>query len=278
MKTLSETAASRMGSSGGGFDVTTWALAQSGLVAGFAPDDLDWVARRARIRSLRAGTDVFTESEPCEGLWIVAAGHVRLYHSYAEGRQQVVGFLAAGSSLDLATAIDGGPYATSATAMDDSVLVFLTRESLGEIAARYPEVMRNAMWQLCMEVRRHDIASAVATQKDARGRIGCTLMQLARQHGVREGKVLRIDCRLTRQDMADRAGVRIETAIRVLSDLQRQGIIRTRAQVIEILEVTQLRRPAECDDCLFDCSVFSGTRAEDVRSAAVSARPAQGER
>lgn len=266
MKILTETATPKAASSGGDFEVARWALEQSGLVAGFAREDMDWVVRRVRVRSLAAGTDVFTESEPCEGLWIVAAGHVRLYHSFAEGRQQVVGFLAAGSSLDLATAIDGGPHATSATAMDDSVLVLVPRDALSEIATRYPEVMRNAMWQLCMEIRRHDIASAVASQKDARGRIGCTLLQLARQHGVREGNALRIDCRLTRQDVADRAGVRIETAIRVLSDLQRQGVIRTRAQVIEILDVMELQRPAECEDCLFDCSVFSSTsRRRTVR-------------
>ncbi len=241
-------------------DLIVKALLASGLVSGFDDEQIDWIARRSRARTFPTGTHVFVESEECKGLWLVAAGHIRLFHSFAEGRQQVVGFLAQGSSLDLATAIDGGKHSTSATAMDDAVLVLLPRLLLGEIAGRYPAVLRNAMWQLCLEIRKHDITSAVATQKDARGRISCTLLQLLKQHGRRNGQAMRIECKLTRQDVADRAGVRIETAIRVLSDMQRQGVIRTRAQVIEVLDVQELQRRPECDDCLFDCSVFSSER------------------
>ena len=144
MKILVEGSSARSGPYVGDSVILTAALRQSGLVSGFDEEQIDWIAHRTRPRTFAAGADVFVESEPCEGLWIVASGHVRLYHSFAEGRQQVVGFLAAGSSLDLASAIDGGNHSTSATAMDDSVLALLPRELLLEIADRYPAVLRNA--------------------------------------------------------------------------------------------------------------------------------------
>lgn len=246
----------------GDSEVIVEALRQSGLLAGFDEEQVEWIARRARACTFPAGTDVFVESEPCEGIWLVAVGHVRLYHSFSEGRQQIVGFLAQGSTLDLAPGIDGGNHSMSATAMDDAVLILLPREILSEIAERYPILLTNTMWQLCLEIRKGDIKSAVAAQKDARGRISCTLLQLVQQHGIQDHGVIRINCRLTRQDVADRAGVRIETAIRVLSDMQRQGVIRTQAQLIDVLDLEELQRPPACDDCLFDCSVFAAERRE----------------
>jgi CRP-like cAMP-binding protein len=110
---------------------------------------------------------------------------------------------------------------------------------------------------LCREVRQRDIVTAIGSLKDARGRIACCLLQLAREFGVREGQTIRIAYRLTRQDIADRAGVTIETAIRVLSEYQQQGIIRTQSQIIEILDVPRLQEPPQCGECQFDCSVFA---------------------
>ena len=84
---------------------------------------------------------------------------------------------------------------------------------------------------------------------------------MADQYGVRTGDGgVSIDYRLTRQDIADRSGVTLETSIRVLSDLQRRGLVRTRAQCIEILEVERLRTLGECGECELDCSVFAKPR------------------
>ncbi len=237
-------------------DVILSTLELAGILDGLSAEEIGWVADRATLRCMPSGSRIFVESEPCEGMWIVATGHVRSFHSFAEGRQQVVGFQSTGGCLDLAAAVDGRAHTVSCVAMDDCQLALIPREILGELGRQQPLLIRNAVNQLCVEIRRHDIASAIATQKDARGRVGCTLLRLAVQHGEQSDDGIRINWRLTRQDVADRAGVRIETAIRVLSDLQRQGILRTRAQIIEILEVEELERPAECGDCLFDCTVF----------------------
>jgi CRP/FNR family transcriptional regulator len=111
--------------------------------------------------------------------------------------------------------------------------------------------------QLCIELRQRDISNAIAALRDARGRICCALLQLLREYGTTVNGAHRIDYRLTRQDIADRSGVTLETAIRVLSEFQRRGIIRTQSQVIDILNLPMLKQIAECRDCQFDCSVFA---------------------
>lgn len=242
-------------------DATVAALRRCALVAGLSLAQVQEIAARSTFHRVPAHRRVFEEGDICFGVWIVTAGRVRLHHLMADGRQVVAGFRAPSAPLDLASALDGRPHQATATTIDDSELVLVPRQILADLAQRYPVTMRNVIQLLCLEVRQRDITTAITALKDARGRVGCTLLQLARQFGVRADEAVRIDYRLTRQDVADRAGVTLETAIRVMSDLQQRGVIRTQAQVIEIRDVEQLRTPARCEDCQFDCSVFAGLGA-----------------
>lgn len=226
------------------------------LLTGLERCEVEEIAALCRFQPFPAQTDIFIEGQACDGLWVLASGRVRLYHSAADGRQHVVSFRGESSPLELGSALDGRAYTATATALEDCVLVYVPKAVLSHLARNYPVTVRNTIEQLCLELRQRDIATAVATLKDARGRIGCTLLQLARQYGQRLPDGVRIGFRLTRQDIADRSGVTIETAIRVLSDLQRQGVLRTQAQVIDILDADRLQHPTNCGVCQFDCSVF----------------------
>lgn len=235
-------------------------LAQCSLLTGLSDEDVAEVAALSRLRAVPAQTDIFTEGQPSGVLWVLLAGRVRLYHSAADGRQQVVSFRAPVSVLELGPALDGRAYTATATALDEVVLAMLPRSTLATLSRRFPVTIRNVIDQLCLELRQRDIATGVATLKDARGRVGCALLQLSEQFGLRSNGSVRINYRLTRQDVADISGVTLETAIRVLSDFQRQGILRTQAQIIEILDEDALRDPTACEECQFDCSVFGNHR------------------
>lgn len=232
------------------------ALEECVLLAGVPRPDIERIAEVVGVHHVPVATDVFVEGDPCNGLWILARGRIRLYHSAADGRQRVVSFFTPSSTLELGAALDGRPFSATATTLEDSVLLFVPRREVAEVGRRFRETVRNAVNLLCVEIRQRGIVSAIATLKDARGRVGCALLQLSRQYGVPTDDGIRIDYRLSRQDIADRAGVRLETVIRILSDMTRQGILRTRDQFIEIIDIEQLRVPTACDECQFDCSVF----------------------
>lgn len=232
-------------------------LSTCSLLFGIEYQDLEAIAAVCTTASFQSQEQIFAEGEPCRGLWVLAEGRVRLFHADAEGRQHVVSFRGPTAALDLAPALDSRPHSASAVALEPCNLVFVPRATLVALGRQYPITIRNVVDQLCIELRQRDIATAVASLRDARGRICCTLVQLARQYGMRTSEGLRIDYRLTRQDVADRAGVTLETAIRVLSDLQRKSVIRTQAQVIDIIDMLGLQHSSDCEDCEMDCTVFS---------------------
>ena len=227
------------------------------LLYGIPDEEIPSIARMCSTHSFRAGQQIFSEGQSSTGLWVLAEGRVRLFHADARGRQQVVSFRGPSSALELAAAMDGRKHGASAAAIEDCTLVYVPRATLTSLGRQYPITIRNVIDQLCLELRQQDISTAVTSLRDARGRIGCTLLQLAREHGTPIDGGTRINYRLTRQDIADRSAVTLETAIRVLSNLQRSGAIRTNAQVIEIVDKLGLERLTECDSCELDCSVFA---------------------
>jgi CRP/FNR family transcriptional regulator len=237
------------------------ALARCALLSGIPVEQLEEVAAVCATATIAAQEHVFAEGDPCGGLWVIAAGRVRLYHSDSQGRQQVVSFRGPSDLLELAPALDGRAYSASALTLEECDLVYVSRATLASLGQRFPVTIRNTLEQLCTEVRQRDIATAIASLRDARGRVICTLVEMANQYGVRtEGGGVGIDFRLTRQDIADRSGVTLETSIRVLSDLQRRELVRTRAQSIEIVAIEGLRSLGECGECELDCSVFAKQR------------------
>lgn len=237
------------------------ALGRFPLLNGLTDAEIRDVASGCEFVQLPAHRNIFEEGERSRGLWVVTAGRVRLHHLLPDGRQQVVGFRAPTTAIDLSSALDGRPYTATATTMDHVELVLAPRALLVELSRRYPITIRNAIDLLCLEVRQRDISTAIAALKDARARIACALLLLARQFGVPVTGALRINSRLTRQDIADKAGVTVETAIRVMSDMQQRGVIRTDAQIIDVLDISQVRETANCADCQFECSVFSPASA-----------------
>lgn len=241
------------------------AMERCPLLGGLFPEQLGDIIPRSSVHFFPAHRRVFEEGGTSRGAWIIASGRVRLHHLMADGRQHAAGFRAPGATLELSSALDGRPYMATATTLEPTELVLVPRPLLAELAREYPVIVRNAIEQLCLEVRQRDITTAIAALKDARGRIGCTLLWLARQFGATEGKTIRINYKLTRQDIADRSGVTIETAIRVMSDMQQRRVIRTRSQIIEILDIEKVRDPTRCEECLFDCSVFAAATPPTLR-------------
>lgn len=233
------------------------ALKRCALVSGLNDDEITEIATQTSIQQVRANRRLFEEGEECKGLWIVTSGRVRLLHMMADGRQHAVGFHAPTTPLDLGAALDGRPYMTTAVTTVDSEVVLIPKPLLMDISRDYPLTIRNAITELCLEVRQRDITAAIASLKDARGRIGCSLLQLARQFGVQDGPAIKINYPLTRQHIADRSGVTVETAIRVMSDLQQQGVIATDNQIISILDISRISEAISCDGCQFECSVFA---------------------
>lgn len=109
---------------------------------------------RSRTVNAGRGEVLFLRGEPCQGLYVVLQGAVRLYNSSATGREQVIGVERGGSVIGELPLFDGGNQPYSAEAMVPSRLLFIPREHFLSVLHDHPELMQAALRALAIRVRR----------------------------------------------------------------------------------------------------------------------------
>lgn len=224
------------------------------------------VAAVATLQRFPPGATIFIEHQECTGLWILGRGRIKLHHTADDGREHIMAFPSPGAPLLLWAVMDQHPLTATATTLCETAALFIPRPAFIEIVRHEPALAGTMIGNLCAELRARDIGGGVAALKDARERLACRIMQLARQFGVRRNGALLVRHPLTRQDLGGAVGVTLETAIRAISQWRREGLLETQDQMIEIYDLPGLQQRAGCDGCLFDCSVFGPTPALAPRS------------
>jgi CRP/FNR family transcriptional regulator len=89
--------------------------------AGLPQDRLEALAALAVRRGFAAGELLFLEGDPCAGLWIVAAGRVKIYKISVEGREHILHMVGPGQSFNDIAALDGGENPASAAALSEGL-------------------------------------------------------------------------------------------------------------------------------------------------------------
>ena len=115
-------------------------LAQVGLFSGLSETELAFLAQRAVSRKFAAGVMVFSEGDPCAGMYVVESGHIRIFKTSAGGREQVLSIDGPGGSVAELPVFDGGNYPASVSAVEDSTLLFISKQDFQALCLAHPQV------------------------------------------------------------------------------------------------------------------------------------------
>src|SRR5215472_375314 len=102
--------------------------------------ELNFLSERAVPRKYESGELLFNEGDPCAGLFVIESGNVRIFKSSAAGREQVLAIDGPGSSIAELPVFDGGNYPASAQALNDSTLLFVSRQDFQALCLQHPQV------------------------------------------------------------------------------------------------------------------------------------------
>src|SRR5690242_2838136 len=100
-------------------------LSLNPLFATLLPAQLDELAGLAVQKSYAGGHSLFEEGQPCEGLFVIAQGRVKLVTTVPSGRQMVLALETAPNSVAEVPVFDGGPYPASVVAIEDTAIILI---------------------------------------------------------------------------------------------------------------------------------------------------------
>jgi CRP-like cAMP-binding protein len=191
-------------------------------------------------RNYSAGELIFSEGEPCAGLYVVELGNVRIFKSSAGGREQVLSIDGPGSSIAELPVFDGGNYPASAQAVSDSTLLFFSRQDFQALCLQHPQVALKVLRVIGGRLRRLVGIIEELSFTTVRHRLIALLVRLGKTDGVRSGDVVTLTLPANNSELAAQIGTVRELVSRNLSRLQAEGLIQVDNRALEIPSLKRL--------------------------------------
>jgi CRP/FNR family transcriptional regulator len=187
------------------------------------------------------GETVVFESDVAASVYSLTAGLLRLSKLLPDGRRQIAGFLFPGDFLGITMEEE---HAFTAEAVAPSTMCRFPRARFDEFVADH-----STLESRLYAVAAHELAAArqqlvLLGRKTATERVASFLLMLAGRcaHNVEQDIILP----MSRVDIADYLGLRIETVSREITGLKTSRVIRlTGRQSLQIVDREQLEQLAE---------------------------------
>ena len=197
-------------------------------------------------RRYGAGEMVFNEGDPCAGLYVVQSGNVRIYKASAGGREQVLSIDGPGSSIAELPVFDGGNYPASAQAINDSALLFFSREDFEKLCLLHPQVALKVLRVIGGRLRRLVGIIEELSFTTVRHRLIALLVRLGKSAPGRNGDAVKLTIPANNSELAAQIGTVRELVSRNLSRLQSEGLISVDNRELTIPSLRKLQ--AKLDD------------------------------
>ncbi|HZQ99183.1 MAG TPA: Crp/Fnr family transcriptional regulator [Chloroflexota bacterium] len=221
-------------------------LAQTDLFHDFTAAELATLAASARPRAFREGQVIFHRDDPGTGFYVVRYGLVKISIVAPDGQETLVSLLGPGEPFGEMAILDGQPRSATATAMERTETIYVSREGFLRFLDEHPAAMRKIMVMLIRRLRAATEHLADLVFHDVYGRLAKKLLELGELHGraYQDGRV-EIQLALTQQDLANLVGASRESVNKVMKLYRDKGYIAVQSHRITLLQPRELQRRVE---------------------------------
>ena len=187
--------------------------------------------------AFKAGEVVYHEGTQPQSVYVVCTGKVKDYKSSRSGQQLITRIESPGDLLgQIALLAKEGPYTSTSEALEPSIVSMVDEKTFLDFLARFPRASHALMRELAKDVRRGENTARDIAFKPARGRLADALLRM-----MVARKPCPVVAGLKRRDLAEMAGLTIETCVRLLRDFENRGILRKKDKDLLVLNEGQLR-------------------------------------
>lgn len=219
-------------------------LRRVSIFADLSETELKFLAEHAVARHYNKGELVFSEGDPCAGLFVIESGHLRIFKSSVTGREQVLTIEGPGSSVAELPVFDGGVYPASTAAVDDARVYFISKQDFHSLCLVHPQVPLKVLKVVGARLRRLVGIIEELSFTTVRSRLISILLRLARS-GKKTTAGIEIQLPPSNQELASQIGTVRELVSRNLSRLQAEDLIRMDAKIVVIPDLKRLKTELE---------------------------------
>lgn len=203
-------------------------------------DELVRISNCKISKTIKKGEVIFSEGEAINGVYCVKEGICKLSKLSANGKDQIVKIVVKGDLLGQRSLVTDEVSNLQAVALSDMEVCFIPKSEIIMDLQRNPKFSFDVLKDMARDLREADNIIVNMAQKSVKQRLAETLIYIHDNFGVNPDGTLSI--LLSREDFANIVGTAVESAIRVLSQLKKEGLISTHGKYIKISNLEGLKR------------------------------------
>ncbi len=191
-------------------------------------EDLAEVVKLTKHPVYKKGEYLCHEGDVLATLFIVNEGRVKLSKFNVDGKEQILNLIGEGEIFgEYHLFSDSEPYNFSAIALGNAKICTLSKEHLDYLLDKHPSINSKIFAELSKKLIQTENLAQNLSSVNTDAKVAYVLIELAEKYGTPDGEVIHIRVPVTREEMANYAGVTRETMSRKLNIMIKEGIIDT---------------------------------------------------
>ncbi|RQS08691.1 fumarate/nitrate reduction transcriptional regulator Fnr [Burkholderia sp. Bp9002] len=192
-------------------------------------------------RHVRRGEALFRSGDAFHSIYAVRTGSFKTVMVHRDGNEQVTGFQIVGEVLGL-DGLHGGHHNGDAIALEDSTVCIIPFGQLEQLCREVRPMQQHVYQMMGGEIVRESSLMLLLGTMTAEQRVAAFLLNLSARFKARGYSSAEFVLRMTRDEIGEYLGMKLETVSRMLSKFQRSGMVATRGKQIRIVDADGLAR------------------------------------
>jgi len=223
-------------------DKETSYFKQVSFFADLPEEEIQALSPITKRRTFRAGEVIFHRDDPGQVLYMIKEGKVKICIISPDGQEVSLTVFGKGEYFGEFALLDGLPRSTDAVALEKVECYTLQRSDFHNTILKNPKIAILILEALSKRLRNTNQMVEDLIFLDVYGRVAKKLLELADAHGIKVDDGVRIDVRLTQQELAAMVGASRESVNKVLGYFTDKNFISTDKHRITIHNTNDLKR------------------------------------
>lgn len=190
------------------------------------------------------GQILYVEGKPAEGIYCIQQGKVKIIKKTCEQKEAIVHLRGPGDITGHYGLFGSNKYLSTATALEDCQVCFIGKNTLKDLMPKHPEITERFIAKLSIEMNEAEKKLSSMINKNVRERLAEQLLNLAHLYGEEKDERIKLEVKLTREEIALMIGTVNETVTRLFTEFKADGMIEEHDKVIYITNKERLMKTA----------------------------------
>lgn len=210
-------------------------------------EELRRLAATATLANYPRHATIFKKGDPGSSMMAVIRGRVKVCVYSADGKEVSLNLIDRGGLFGEIALLDGRPRTADAVTLEETDLLVLDRSRLLPFLTANPEVMIRLFDVLCQRLRQTSEHLEDVVLREAPARVARGLLRLSEALGKKASDGVRIDIRLSQQQIGSLIGISRESVNKQLGDWTRAGHLSVQSGILTIHDRSALEEIAEAE-------------------------------